>query len=103
MPKGTKRYYYIKPKTASGVGFREPGLSPAVRTRKVARSTLDMSFGDDYSRIRQDNAPLNMAIVKHIAVNMIRNFKSKRLSVRQVRKKAGWDHVLLRTLIAQNL
>ncbi|KKW25376.1 MAG: hypothetical protein VE99_C0001G0013 [candidate division Kazan bacterium GW2011_GWC1_52_13] len=46
MPKGTKRYYYIKPKTASGVGFREPGLSPAVRTRKVARSTLDMSFGE---------------------------------------------------------
>lgn len=64
---------------------------------------LDMSFGDDYSRIRKDNAPLNMAILKHIAVNMIRNCKSKRLSVRQVRKKAGWDHGLLRTLISQNL
>jgi len=66
---------------------------------------LDMSFGDDYCRIRKEHAPLNMAIIKHIAVNMIRNSKakSKRMSVRRLRKKAGWDHDLLRLLIAQNL
>ena len=35
---------------------------------------LDMCFGDDQSRIRQGNSPLNMAILKHIALNLISEF-----------------------------
>lgn len=67
---------------------------------------LDMSFGEDYSRIRKGNAPLNMAILKHIAINMIRNFKTlhpSRQSLKGLRKHAGWDDSLLRSLIEQNL
>lgn len=96
--------YYISSRCS------EPGaMLAATRSHWSVENSLhwvlDMSFGDDYCRIRKEHAPLNMAIVKHIAVNMIRNCeaKSKRMSVRRLRKKAGWDHDLLRLLIAQNL
>lgn len=32
---------------------------------------LDMSFGEDQSRIRKENAPQNMAIIRHMALNFI--------------------------------
>jgi predicted transposase YbfD/YdcC len=37
---------------------------------------LDMVFRDDECRVRTDNAPFNLAIVKHIALNLLRTGKS---------------------------
>ncbi|MDO9106730.1 MAG: ISAs1 family transposase [Methylovulum sp.] len=50
---------------------------------------LDMSFGEDQSRIRKDNAPTNVAIIRHAALNMIRQIPKKRMSVKRMRKAAG--------------
>ena len=36
-----------------------------------------MIFRDDECRVRTDNAPFNLAIVKHIALNVLRTGKSK--------------------------
>lgn len=52
---------------------------------------LDMSFGEDQSRIRKQNAPANVAIIRHAALNMIRQVKTNRVSVRRMRKSAGWE------------
>jgi predicted transposase YbfD/YdcC len=54
---------------------------------------LDMSFGDDMSRIRKENAPQIMAIIRHIALNMPQTAKSnmKRQSIKRLRKVAGWN------------
>ena len=38
---------------------------------------LDTVFRDDECRLRTDNAPFNLAIVKHIALNVLRTRKSK--------------------------
>jgi len=62
---------------------------------------LDMSFGEDQSRIRQDNAPTNVAIIRHAALNMIRQIPKKRMSVKRMRKAAGWDDLLLTEILAQ--
>ena len=35
-----------------------------------------MIFRDDECRVRTDNAPFNLAIVKHIALNVLRTGKS---------------------------
>ena len=61
-----------------------------------------MSFGDDQSRIRKENAPQNMAVVKHIALNMIRKAQKKRESVKGLRKKAGWDDQVLERILGEN-
>jgi len=62
---------------------------------------LDMSFGEDQSRIRKDNAPANVAIIRHAALNMIRQAPKKRMSVKRMRKAAGWDDLLLTQILAQ--
>ena len=61
---------------------------------------LDMSFNEDQSRIRKENAPQNMAVIRHLALNMLRNAKKKRQSIKGLRKKAGWDNNTLKEILA---
>lgn len=62
---------------------------------------LDMTFNDDKSRIRKGNAPRNMAIVKKTALNVLRIIKKSRprVSLKRMRKLAGWDNDFLDTVL----
>ena len=60
---------------------------------------LDMIFRDDECRVRTDNAPFNLAIIKHITLNVLRTGKSKN-SLRMRRKVAAWDENALAAHIA---
>jgi len=62
---------------------------------------LDMTFGEDQCRIRKDNAPTNVAIIRHAALNMIRQAKKKRMTIKRIRKAAGWDDSILTDILAQ--
>jgi predicted transposase YbfD/YdcC len=64
---------------------------------------LDMSFGDDSSRIRKDNAPHIMAIIRHMALNLLQltKDKMKRQSIKRLRKMAGWSHEILSSILTQ--
>lgn len=66
--------------------------------------TLDLVFNEDASRIRKDNAPENMALVRHIVLNMLNKAKTtfKDVSVKALRKKAGWGNDTLRFILAQS-
>lgn len=61
--------------------------------------TLDMSFGEDASRIRKDNAPLAMATIRHVALNLLQAAKHPRESIKRLRKQAGWDHTTLKRIL----
>jgi predicted transposase YbfD/YdcC len=63
---------------------------------------LDMSFNEDYSRIRKENAPQVMAIIRHIALNLLQHGKPKRQSIKGFRKICSWDNSALTTLISKN-
>lgn len=65
---------------------------------------LDMTFGEDSSRIRKENAPQNMAVIRHIALNLLQRAKAsmKRQSIRRLRKMAGWSWEMLTTILTQN-
>jgi predicted transposase YbfD/YdcC len=65
---------------------------------------LDMSFGEDQSRIRKENAPQIMAIIRHMALNLLQLTKDqmKRQSIKRLRKMAGWNHEILSTILSQN-
>lgn len=56
---------------------------------------LDVSFGEDSSRIRKDHAPENMAILRHIALGLIKNEKTAKGSLKIRRMKAAWDNAYL--------
>jgi predicted transposase YbfD/YdcC len=51
---------------------------------------LDVVFDEDANRSRKDNAPENLAILRRLALNIIRSHPA-RASLRQKVKRAGWD------------
>ena len=60
---------------------------------------LDVAMNEDACRIRVDHAPQNFAMLRHIALNLLRRATGK-IGIRAKQKKAGWDndyllHVLL--------
>ena len=78
-------------------------VGPMIRSHWMVENglhwVLDMIFRDDECRVRTDNAPFNLAIVKHIALNVLRTGKS-RDSLRMRRKVAAWDDSALAAYIA---
>ena len=62
---------------------------------------LDMAFGEDSSRIRKDNAPQNLATLRHLALNLLRQERTDKNGVKARRLRAGWDNdFLLQVLTA---
>jgi len=59
---------------------------------------LDVVFGEDQSRLRKGHGAKNMAIVRHLAINLVRSAKDKR-SIKLRRKIAGWDPNYLAALL----
>jgi predicted transposase YbfD/YdcC len=61
---------------------------------------LDMAFREDECRIRKDNAPINMATLRHIALNLLKQENSgKKKSIHTKRLLAGWEHDYLLQII----
>jgi predicted transposase YbfD/YdcC len=53
---------------------------------------LDMCFREDECRIRESNSARCFAILRKIALNLIRQDSTSRNSIRAKRKKAGWSN-----------
>ena len=49
---------------------------------------LDVSFREDESRVRRDNAPENMAVFRHVVMNALRKEKTCKKGVKAKRFKA---------------
>ena len=78
-------------------------IGPMVRGHWMIENGLhwvmDMIFRDDECRVRTDNAPANLATIKHMAYNLMRRAETKD-SMRTRRKVAAWDDEFLASLIA---
>lgn len=61
---------------------------------------LDVTFAEDKSRIRKDNSPQNMAVLRHLSLNLLKNDTSKG-SLRQKRFRASLDEDFLFQLVSQ--
>ena len=60
---------------------------------------LDIAFREDDSRIRKGNGAENFAVLRHIALNLLRREKTVKRSLKGKRMKAGWDkNYLLKVL-----
>lgn len=59
---------------------------------------LDVSFREDESRVRKDHAPENLAVLRHIALNLLKQSPHK-ASIKAKRKIAGWDNEYLSKLV----
>ena len=64
---------------------------------------LDVAFREDTSQVRLGHANENLAVLRHIGLNLLRQEKSSRVGIHAKRLKAVWDHSsLLRVLDGVN-
>ncbi|MDQ7002008.1 MAG: ISAs1 family transposase, partial [Ghiorsea sp.] len=62
---------------------------------------LDYAFDEDSQRQRVGNSAANMAIIRHIALNLVKSEKTTKVGVKTKRLKAGWDDDYLLKLLAK--
>ncbi len=90
-----ERRYFI----SSINGERHRLIAKAIRKHWCVENqlhwVLDVSFNEDDSRIRKDNSPENLAIVRHIALNLLKQEKTLKAGIKNKRKNAGWDEKYL--------
>jgi len=60
---------------------------------------LDVTFAEDASRIRKDNAPQNFSLLRHLAVNLLQE-KTVKGSLAMKRYQAGLDNNYLAKVVA---
>ena len=53
--------------------------------------TLDIAFNEDRSRVRKDHAPANLAVLRHMAVNLLKQETSAKGGIKAKRLQAGWN------------
>jgi len=60
--------------------------------------TLDVIFAEDASRVRLDDAPENLAVIRHIALNLLKRHPAK-LSLKRKQFRAALDDSFLFELL----
>ena len=95
----TQRRYYL-----SSAKLDAKTFAAAVRAHWGIENrlhwVLDVVFHDDLARLRTGFGPQNMAVVKHIAMNLIRAANDKH-SLKVRRKKANLNDAYLQSIIVQ--
>ena len=95
--KTTSRRYYL-----SSAPLTATQLSNAVRAHWGVENRLhwvmDVIFHDDLMRLRTENGPANMALIRHTAINIFKQIKDK-ASLKVRRKTAAWDDNYLKNAL----
>jgi predicted transposase YbfD/YdcC len=53
---------------------------------------LDIAFREDENRVRKDHGPQNLAVLRHLALNLLKHETSLKVGIKAKRLRAGWDH-----------
>ncbi len=86
----TERRYYINSQNDGAEPF-----SNRVRAHWGVENELhwclDVGFREDECRVRKGHASENLAVIRHIALNLLKKNKSCKGGIKAKRLKAGWD------------
>ena len=77
-------------------------FSKAARSHWAVESTLhwclDVTFHEDASRIRKDHSAENFAIIRHIALNVLKHMDDK-MSIARRRRHCAYDNDYLKIVM----
>ena len=60
---------------------------------------LDVTFGEDQSRLRRGHADVNFSILRRTALSLLKNNKTLKIGVKNRRLTAGWDDTYLQQVL----
>lgn len=94
-----ERRYYL-----SSLAPKAPALARAIRNHWGIENSLhwvlDVALREDDCRVRTGHAATNLATLRHLALNLLRQETTKKRGVRGKQKNAAWDHRYLLKLLA---
>src|SRR5215467_4404563 len=82
--------YFLTSLPAHGVRFAEAGRQHW-GIENALHGVLDVSCAEDACRIRKDQGAQTFAVLRHIALNLVRREPSHKRGIKARRKRAGWD------------
>ena len=87
----------------ASIGANAATFARAVRGHWAIENTLhwslDVSFAEDQCRVRSGYAAENLAILRHMSINILKGETTKKRGIKGKQKNAGWDHSYLLTLL----
>jgi predicted transposase YbfD/YdcC len=92
-----ERRFYISSRAMSAQQLLD-GVRSHWMIENALHWVLDVTFKDDLSRVRKGFGAKNMAVVRHFAINLVRNAPIKN-SIKTRRKIASWDTDFLSSLL----
>ncbi len=87
----TQRYYLSSLPASRGAEVFNKYIRHHWTIENCLHWVLDVHFKEDQSRVRTGHADQNLAILRRLALNILRADSSSKTSLRGRRKKAGWD------------
>jgi hypothetical protein len=60
-----------------------------------------VAFREEACRVRKNNAPENLATLRKIALNLLKQEQTEKASIKSKRLKAGWDEQYLVKVLTQ--
>ncbi len=93
--------YYLLSIQNDAQGFAEAVLSHWGIENRL-HWVLDVSFQEDLVKGCEGNSAENLAVVRHLAVNLLTHENTAKGGVHAKRKKAGWDNKYL-TMVLNSL
>jgi len=94
----TQVSYYISSMAADAKGILRAKRSHW-KIENQLHWILDIAFREDESRVRKDHAPENMAVLRHIALNLLKSEKTAKGGIHAKRLQAGWNNDYLLTIL----